>query len=1482
MGFMMPKPLMKVAAAEVKQVEDEKKELDKRQDAALDAISELSKYFDKMKKMNLTPSAVSSSKQAMTFISGIKPYLDAVGVVLSGESNEEKIASLNKYLEVKVDGKAPGYLLPATLENLNAKMLELTSGKQAELNANYVGVTMPAPAPAFAPPELGVTAKAWLDRIGKAVEKCDKYSLAPENTVALIDYKKKLDNGTELSKQEQKKLNDLLTAIDLKAKAEEKKIAEAPVPVEAAAPEKMVGAKASKELLKTLNKYIKICDENSLGAYSTKLGAYQQMFEINMLLEKDVDVLKNMFAEIDKGVQEKKAGEKTVAAVETSKITLVRNYIDTFSIVGSEKYSAVFGKLTKTAAKKEKDLSKILKKLEGGAALTEKEEKAITDSRMYLLDKVIPALKKYEPMLVSVPLDIYANLQASDPETAKHVNVPYEQYAAAMAELDKVVKEGGDVSQPANAAVKAVAGEHWFMKWTSFFVKSTATKLLKNKAISKNKQNNDIKKELTAIQKEAASLYKNIGKEVKVGKEKKMYTYAEVGALWDKFGKTSSKAAMLINEAETEAKLKTKPLSAVGMESIATAVSLRTAQIELESKKLTPQEAKEALGGAIEKAKGVLSEDDKHYKLLINAAENILNNEKDSAYMQEAAHALLAIAEAKFLYQNNTAFANTESNLEEAKMSIDLAVKTYGWLFAGEKPAIGDITIARRVAYHANHVLSPMLNEYEKYLYAEGKQKNPNAWTTAFTVAAVLKEKKGTEIDITRAYSADIPLYCDPAFGRIPVSGMLEIGTEENPDMSPYGMLLGQLELVKPRLSKLMYTGEEAAYQGKNMYEVVYDKMLKLSMLYGFPAVPLDIKRQEVKKILNEILSTNEMMLREELEDKIKALEKAAGLEVTALEMPLDKYEDLLFMERKNLEKNQEFVKKMKKGDIAKYGGKEISKTEAENLLKKWEAELNKADKYLQAAKKQGLEVATLPKAEGVNIDIAEWISKNLSTYREKLTYSQLIALTEVGFDVIEGKEVKAKGPGPVPVEIPEIGFFKKFEKGVMVVSPALIAIKSTVPDYTVTKVYTDTWAGVGVVTDIAGNAPFLYGGTEQAQLVLDALTDAAAAAYSKTSTSGDVKLAAKALLDILPENINTPDSDTQAKYHEYRQRVQEAAENGNKETLKGAVEGLSADPSVGGGLANAMHFFRFDAKRNSFFYAPMGAFAEFWFGVDKEALKAIEDNEQVATKIIGTFIKLTGTYMSYPGEYVEVDKDGKLVPGGEKYKGKVEEAGAEIAAGTMLAAAKGKVIITFRTQISIKQQKVSSLQPLPGEMAKEKAQGTYLSLDVIDATLSLPNGKVFKGAGLGLIKPVAGQVSAGEVATPTYGLNPILHATFGWDKKSGKVTGGVYVQPGIIFFGQGLEGFKKENIIYFGALQGNLLLNFGAKGALGLKTGTTVTSQAIKGEIGVDTRIGIDYYFKMGENASGAISTEGYYDWLTGEYGVFGGVKFFIPEKKK
>lgn len=1473
-GVAMGVTLMpKVAAADVKAAVDTVKKKDKVRDTVL----ALENLFEKQKDKNMTVGATAYLKESKDFLKAVDAYLSSFPDTVKLKGNDPaKITALNKYLGVKEDGKTPNYIIPATLEALENKMVELnaTLSDPAVNDAASDNLAGMKPTVVFEKPaekkepevvpkpveekEMSPIYKKLLERIDEAIALCDDYSLPAKNKAKLEDYRTQVfdmhEKGKSASSKFIKDVNGLLSAIDMRVDVEKKKMAEAE-PVTETAPTE----------------------------------------EAPVTVE-----------------EAEKAAEKKAATMVTSDLQKSSDYMSLLVFVTDKDKPIIFKKLFagKYPNNLLKQLSKYHTKLEKGEELSSKEKKKLegtfAKTEKWIVSTLIPTLEKYSSLLVGEPKKVYEEKMN---EINKHIETKEVKKGKKTKEVttikDAEVSEVLDILAPAESEQQkfsplyVIANEYYLIEETLYFIRKRSSQY-STKALKK--QDKDTWKQLKSINKQASKLYSQLGSKKGPGD----ITFQTVAPLLFELEVVGRKANMDLLENEKDSVVAKKPLSSSINALINQIVQIRLARVEVSQNKQSPtlDGAKDALEGAIQLAKDVGMEETQEFAIffeekerkvpVMKIAENLLKNEKDPARIYEAAQTLLAIAEAQIWINNSSSLGwvhNTEKELQGAEESLKIALITFEWNFANEKPLTNDISISRRFAYNTMHVVSPLMLEYEKYLFAENQQTNEEMIKDGVETAVALKDKKESDIKLMSPYFLKQPQLFGPGVGRGVEAPYVAHETEESIIPAGNGVVVGELERQEDWLNGI----------SKGKYDETYNKLVELSLEYGNIARGIQQEYESALQFLTAISALKEKELSQKV-DEVKIIEAKASVSqvdipLTEFQKNVNKYKEKLAAEKIDYEYNKEYLQK-------KYVKKYMKENPAiaemwTSGMDAWEKQMEASENFIKEAEefiKNAKDKETVK--VGIDPDIfnaVKWIDSNVDQYDKILTIPQQIALLEAGLDAVVIPEKEGEVPPLQPV-IPVIDRFS-IGQGLFPLMPQLLAIQSTQPEMNFNLVYSDTDVGVGIVDEIAGNAPDLYGSMEKAGEVLTQLADAYGVSLSGSSKKSAVKNAANDLLEVLPDSLLGVDADKQSIYQTYKEMIEEAASTGNKATLRAAIEGLAADENIGGGLNSAIHVFHLTAKKNSILYQPMGAEFEMWFSIDKEALKAIQQDERIKFTTLGVFLKFAVPYLNYPGSFEEfllekTDEGIEQVPTGEKYPAEIKEVGGEATLG--VAATTGKAVFTIRTKMSITHQAVEGKIPTaydeetgePTEYDTKTQSGTFFSLDFVDASVTLPNGKVFKGLGIAFLTPVAGEIGKGEVEVPQYNLNPMLYSTFGWNAQNDKLSGGIYVQPGVALYGKGIDAFTDPSkITWFTSVHGNLLIKIPDKDqALNITAGVSATGNPVEDvPVTAELKGGFEYYIKKGDLVIAPTLQVGG-DPVTKQWGVFGGLKLFIPEllKKK
>lgn len=241
--------LPKVAAAQIKSTED----ILKKSNSVYEAADALDKVFQKQEKKGKIPGVtILTSPEAQELMKAVDAYLAMFEDIKLEGKGSERVKDLNEKLGVDTDN--PDFIVPKTLDALEAKMIELGASMQdkaldeaaketAEAKPEEVekpveeAVEKPKPTeavPEVLPPALAPALpeyEAIVNDIDMYIGLCDKYSLDPKLKKKLEDYK-----GQVLEKQKEKKpisekltkeIDGMLSAIEAKVESELKKAEEA-------------------------------------------------------------------------------------------------------------------------------------------------------------------------------------------------------------------------------------------------------------------------------------------------------------------------------------------------------------------------------------------------------------------------------------------------------------------------------------------------------------------------------------------------------------------------------------------------------------------------------------------------------------------------------------------------------------------------------------------------------------------------------------------------------------------------------------------------------------------------------------------------------------------------------------------------------------------------------------------------------------------------------------------------------------------------------------------------------------------------------------------------------------------------------------------------------------------------------------------------------------------------------------------------------
>jgi len=202
---------------------------------------------------------------------------------------------------------------------------------------------------------------------------------------------------------------------------------------------------------------------------------------------------------------------------------------------------------------------------------------------------------------------------------------------------------------------------------------------------------------------------------------------------------------------------------------------------------------KEALNTAIESAKTTFGEDSE----LVKAAKALAEAKNvDTNMLYEAALALLTIQEAQIWYDTKEVSKLKETNEAEVVENLEAAKMLYGWSFDSEHPAEINMSLARKLAYHAIHILSPVtLQKYEFHVYHAGVEMTESNWEAGIKGSVAHPHTSDFVPIFGHAYSpvpTESGVY--PYYMRGVVPAYSNYETNEGLNYSPYGFTVAEIE----------------------------------------------------------------------------------------------------------------------------------------------------------------------------------------------------------------------------------------------------------------------------------------------------------------------------------------------------------------------------------------------------------------------------------------------------------------------------------------------------------------------------------------------------------------------------------------------------------------------------------------------------------------------------------------------------------------
>jgi hypothetical protein len=212
------------------------------------------------------------------------------------------------------------------------------------------------------------------------------------------------------------------------------------------------------------------------------------------------------------------------------------------------------------------------------------------------------------------------------------------------------------------------------------------------------------------------------------------------------------------------------------------------------------QGGKAALEAAIGNAEKTFEADDP----LLETARALLEAEgiTYSNMYYEAALGLLAIQEAQIWYDTSEINNVKETNQAEIEDNLNTAKLVYGWSF-GEHPQPVDMSVSRKFAYHAIHIMSPVtLHKYEMHVYHKGEPGEVKG-------SDVAEWEAGIKGSLAHKFTSDfVPIYGEsdympqvltrggvyPYYGKGIEPTYADFETNEVLNYSPYGFTVGEVE----------------------------------------------------------------------------------------------------------------------------------------------------------------------------------------------------------------------------------------------------------------------------------------------------------------------------------------------------------------------------------------------------------------------------------------------------------------------------------------------------------------------------------------------------------------------------------------------------------------------------------------------------------------------------------------------------------------
>ncbi len=293
--------------------------------------------------------------------------------------------------------------------------------------------------------------------------------------------------------------------------------------------------------------------------------------------------------------------------------------------------------------------------------------------------------------------------------------------------------------------------------------------------------------------------------------------------------------------------------------------SIRSLRAQIWDEKKTAQSmqgGKNVLKTAIANAEKTFEPDDP----VLVTAKNLLQKEgiSFSNMYYEAALGLLAIQEAQIWYDTPDINNVKDTNRDEVEANIGMAKQVYGWSF-GEYPQPIDMSLSRKLAYHAIHVMSPVtLKWYEVHVYHKGEPGTVKGTDTAEWEAGI----KGS---LVHPFTSDFVPIFGHAYAPVPTEGGVfpyymrgvepgysDFETNEVMKYSPYGHTVGEIERQKVHIPPGEWEDNYNAILGE--IPEGYNANVDISKNVKAPAEGLldDLKDEKLNDLDNSIPKYNQ------------------------------------------------------------------------------------------------------------------------------------------------------------------------------------------------------------------------------------------------------------------------------------------------------------------------------------------------------------------------------------------------------------------------------------------------------------------------------------------------------------------------------------------------------------------------------------------------------------------------------------------------